>query len=324
MKGRPVGDTVGLRSVAQQPTAISWPPHMAPPLAADGKTLSTAPHRLGYLKPTDPDIGIKAVRDIYEEHGYVWLKHFLPRTDVVEFRGWVISHLADTGLIELGLDPVLGIASAGALDKKLADRRLMSIVRSTAYEGFCAQPRLARFMDEFLGGLSYLHKRKIMRFTLPGTSTATPAHYDLVYLRGGTNRIVTAWIPIGDIPVAMGGLTYLEGSHRIAREMEAAFEKAGAELSPAERISAFNRNMTEGGWVSKDLPDMAERFDTRWLVADYEAGDIVLHSPFMIHASTTNQDTERRLRLSTDVRYQNVDDEIDVRWSNHWSLDDML
>ena len=41
-------------------------------------------------------------------------------------------------------------------------------------------------MDEFLGGLSYLHKRKIMRFTLPGTPTVTPAHYDLVYLRGGT------------------------------------------------------------------------------------------------------------------------------------------
>jgi ectoine hydroxylase-related dioxygenase (phytanoyl-CoA dioxygenase family) len=232
--------------------------------------------------------------------------------------------LADTGLIEPGSDTTLGIASKSPLDKSRADRRLMSLVRSTAYEGFCAQLRLARFMDEFLGGLSYLHKRKIMRFTLPGTPTATPAHYDLVYLRGGTSRVVTAWIPIGDIPVEMGGLTYLEGSHRIGREMEAEFEKANAGLSPEERISAFNRNMTEGGWVSKDLPDMAERFDTRWLIADYEAGDIVLHSPFMIHASTTNQSVDRRLRLSTDIRYQNVDDEIDARWNNHWSLDDML
>ena len=293
-------------------------------LVADGKTLSTAPHRLGYLEATDPGIGVEAIRDLYREHGYVWLKGFLPRTDVLEFRGWVFSHLADTGLIEPNSDPVLGIAAAGALDKKLADRRLMSLVRSTAYEGFCAQPRLARFMDEFLGGLSYLHKRKIMRFTLPGTPTVTPAHYDLVYLRGGTSRLVTAWIPIGDIPIEMGGLTYLEGSHRIGREMETEFENAGAGLSPEERISAFNRNMTEGGWVSKDLPDMAERFNTRWLIADYEAGDIVLHSPFMIHASTTNQSANGRLRLSTDIRYQNVDDEIDARWSNHWSLDDML
>jgi ectoine hydroxylase-related dioxygenase (phytanoyl-CoA dioxygenase family) len=293
-------------------------------LVADGKTLSNEPDRLGYLQPTDPDIGVKAVRDLYREHGYVWLKGFLSRADILGFRGWVFSHLADTGLLAPGSDPALGIASEGTLDKKLADRRLMSIVRSTAYEGFCAQPRLARFMDEFLDGLSYLHKRKIMRFTLPGTPAVTPAHYDLVYLRGGTSRVVTAWIPIGDIPVEMGGLAYLEGSHRIGRAMEAEFEKANAELSPAERISAFNRNMTEGGWVSKDLPDMAERFDTRWLIADYEAGDIVLHSPFMIHASTTNRSSGRRLRLSTDIRYQNVDDEIDVRWNNHWSLDDML
>jgi ectoine hydroxylase-related dioxygenase (phytanoyl-CoA dioxygenase family) len=106
--------------------------------------------------------------------------------------------------------------------------------------------------------------------------------------------------------------------------MEAEFNRQNAELTPQERISAFNRNMTEGGWVSKDLPEMADRFNTRWLVADYEAGDVVLHSPYMIHASTTNQGAEGRIRLSTDIRYQNIDDEIDARWSNHWTLDDML
>ncbi|RVC57318.1 dehydrogenase, partial [Mesorhizobium sp. M4B.F.Ca.ET.088.02.2.1] len=43
-----------------------------------------------------------------------------------------------------------------------------------------------------------------------------------------------------------------------------------------------------------------------------------------IHASTTNQSLTGRIRLSTDIRYQNVDDEIDARWGKHWSLDDML
>lgn len=293
-------------------------------LSANGKSLSTAPDRLGHLAPTDPDVGLATIRRRYDEQGYVWLKGFLDRSEVIAFRGWVFSHLAESGLLQAGTDPSLGIAAESAPDKKLADRRLMSIVRSAAYEGFCAQPRLSRFMDAFLSGLSYLHKRKLMRFTLPGTATATPAHYDLVYLRGGTRRIVTAWIPIGDVTIDMGGLAYLEGSHAIGQRMEAEFARDSAALSPAERISAFNRNMTEGGWVSKDLPDMADRFDTRWLVADYEAGDVVLHSPFMIHASTTNQSADRRIRLSTDIRFQNVDDEIDIRWNNHWSLDDML
>lgn len=295
-----------------------------PNLVANGKVLSTAPNRLGYLTPTDPGIGVEAIRHLYEENGYVWLKGFLPRNDVIEFRGWVFGHLARTGLIASGTDPREGIASAVAPDNRAVDRCLMSLVRSVAYEGFCAQPRMARFMDEFLAGISYLHKRKIMRHVRPGTTTATPAHYDLVYLRGGTSRVVTTWIPIGDTPVEMGGLTYLEGSHAIGARMEREFNEQNDDLSPEERVSAYNRNMTEGGWVSKDLPDMAERFDTRWLVADYEAGDIMLHSPFMIHASTTNQDKSQHLRLSTDIRYQNVNDEIDARWNNHWSLDDML
>jgi hypothetical protein len=50
----------------------------------------------------------------------------------------------------------------------------------------------------------------------------------------------------------------------------------------------------------------------------------MLHSPFMIHAATANESPDRRIRLSTDIRYQNVRDEIDARWGNHWSLDDML
>ena len=291
-------------------------------LAADGKILST--NRLGWLAPTDPGIGMDAIRRRYEDHGHVWLKGLLSRAEVIDFRRWVFERLAVTGLVEPGSDFSLGIASATGFDRNLADRRLMSLVRSVTYEGFCAQPRMARFMDDFLQGISYLHKRKIMRFTQPGTPTVTPAHYDLVYLRGGTSRVVTAWIPIGDIPVEMGGLVYLEGSHALGARMEAEFQARNGDLSPEERISAYNSHMTEGGWVSKDLPDMAERFDTRWLAADYEAGDVMLHSPFMIHASTTNQDRDRRLRLSTDIRYQNVDDEIDIRWNNHWSLGDML
>lgn len=293
-------------------------------LVANEKVLSTAANRLGELKPTDPSIGVEAIRRLYRENGYVWLKRFLDPQVVNAFRGWVFSHLARGGLVAPGTDPMLGLSAGTGLDKGQVDRILMSLVRSVAFEGFCAQPRLAQFMDEFLSGISYLHKRKIMRFTQPGTTTATPAHYDLVYLRGGTNRLVTAWIPIGDTPVDMGGLVYLEGSHAIGVRMEEEFSRKSLDLSAEEKISAFNRNMTEGGWVSKDLPDMAERFDTRWLVADYEAGDVVLHSPYMIHASTTNQSASNRIRLSTDIRYQNVDDEIDARWGNHWALGDML
>jgi ectoine hydroxylase-related dioxygenase (phytanoyl-CoA dioxygenase family) len=182
---------------------------------------------------------------------------------------------------------------------------------------------IRRFYEAFLEGAPYLHKRKLLRRGIPGNRQCTGAHYDQIYLRGGTDRICTSWIPIGDTPVVCGGLVYLEGSDAWGRRMEAEFTTRNRDLPPDERISAYNTNM-KTGWLSNDLARLADTLDARWLVADYEAGDMVVHSPYIVHASTMNVDPLRRIRLSTDIRYQRVRDEIDVRWANHWSLDDML
>ena len=293
-------------------------------LFASGSQLDTRPERLGQLQPSDPQEPLAQLRARFASDGYLYVKGLLDPQFVNAFRGWVFENLSVSGLLQPGTDPVLGLANKGGFDKSDADRRLMAIVRSAKYENFCSQPDLANFIDRFIGGMSYLHKRKLIRFTSPNTNVSTPAHYDLIYLRGGTSNIVTAWIPIGDISVAEGGLVYLKNSHTIGVAMEKEFRLKSADLSPEEQINAYNKNMTEGGWVSNNLPEMADKFNTQWLAADYQAGDVVLHSPFMIHASTNNASPQGRLRLSTDIRFQNVDDEIDARWSNHWSLDDML
>jgi ectoine hydroxylase-related dioxygenase (phytanoyl-CoA dioxygenase family) len=293
------------------------------PLVSNGYTLSNEPHRLGNLVPSDPAAPLDDLREQYAAQGYLWLKGFLDRETVLAFRRRYFEAMAETGIVAAGTDPTEGIYSGHAGDRSLHDKVLMEFVRTAAYEAFCLNPRIWQFYDRFLGGPSYLHKRKIVRDTLPGSMWSTPAHYDLIYLRGGTASVCTSWIPIGDTPVAMGGLVYLEGSDRLGREMEAEFAAMNAELSPEERINAYNKNMSEGGWVGKDLPAMADRFNTRWLIADYEAGDMVVHSAYMIHAATINMDPSR-IRLSTDIRYQRVRDEIDARWTQHWSLNDML
>lgn len=293
------------------------------PLTSNGFTLSNAANRLGWLTPTDPKQPMDALRQQYREQGYLWLKGILDRDEILAFRRRYFAAMAPSGILAEGTDPVEGIASGGPVDHELHNKLLMEIVRSAAYEAFCLQPRVRCFFEEFLQGEVYLHKRKIIRSTSPGAAFSTPAHYDLVYLRGGADTVCTAWIPIGDTPVEMGGLVYLEGSDQVGRRMEAEFAARNAELSPEERISAYNKNMAEGGWVTKNLPEMAERFNTRWLMADYEAGDMMVHSAYMIHAATANMDASR-MRLSTDIRYQRVRDEIDARWANHWTLNDML
>ena len=136
--------------------------------------------------------------------------------------------------------------------------------------------------------------------------------------------MLSSWIPLGDVPLEMGGLTYLEGSDAVGRQLEAEFAARSATLSPEERVSAYNKNMSATGGIGKDLSALVSRYKSRWLVADYEAGDMVIHTSYTIHAATQNNSRAGRMRLSTDIRYQRIRDEIDARWQNHWTLDDML
>lgn len=290
-------------------------------LESNGFALSTAPNRLGYLVPTDPRQSRAALWEQYEAQGYLWLKGLLDPKEVLEFRRRYFSAFLNTPLLAPGIDPQTGIYSGEELPN--FNRQLIEIVRWAAFESFCLSKPIWQFYEMFLEGAPYLHKRKLIRHCIPDDPNATGAHYDLVYLRGGTDRICTSWIPIGEVTVAMGGLIYLEGSHVWGRRQEAEFRAINSGLSTEEQVSAYNRN-TKSGWLGKNLADLADNLDARWLVADYEAGDMVVHSPYMIHASTMNIDPERRIRLSTDIRYQRVTDEIDVRWQNHWSFDDML
>jgi ectoine hydroxylase-related dioxygenase (phytanoyl-CoA dioxygenase family) len=297
------------------------------PLVSNEHALSTSPARLGRLAPTDPARPLAELWEQYRAQGYLWLKGILDREEVLEYRRRYFAAFVEAGvpLVAPGTDPAVGIfdEQARGTDPALTHRMLAEIVRWAEYEAFCLARPIRRFYERFLEGAPYLHKRKLIRHGKPGDTRCTGAHYDLIYLRGGTDRICTSWIPIGDTPVVCGGLVYLEGSDAWGRRKEAEFAERNRDLPPEERISAYNRNM-KIGWLSNDLAPMADALDTRWLVADYEAGDMVVHSPYMVHASTMNVDPERRIRLSTDIRYQRVRDEIDVRWNNHWSFDDML
>jgi hypothetical protein len=76
--------------------------------------------------------------------------------------------------------------------------------------------------------------------------------------------------------------------------------------------------------MSKDLSALASLIDGKWLLANYEARDMVVHSSSMIHASTVNFDAQQRMRLSTDVRYQLQSEKIDPRWAKDYQPNDNL
>jgi ectoine hydroxylase-related dioxygenase (phytanoyl-CoA dioxygenase family) len=293
-------------------------------LVSNGYMLTMTPARFGWLTPSDPSRPHEELWKQFGAQGYLWLKGILDRSEVLAFRRRFFAAFSDAGLLAPASDPTEGRYSGSRDGKQAVNRRLVEIVRWAAYEAFCLMVPIRDFYEEALGGPVYLHKRKLLRMTVPGDPSCTGAHYDLTYLRGGTDRVYTSWIPIGDAPAEMGGLVYLEGSDAWGRAMEAEYAARSAELPPDERMRAYNKYTASSGWITKDLSSLADRLAARWLAADYEAGDMMIHSAYMIHAATINEDAGNRMRLSTDIRYQLVTDTIDGRWGRDWSPDDGL
>jgi Phytanoyl-CoA dioxygenase (PhyH) len=279
-------------------------------LACRDYVLENTPDRLGWLEPVPEHErhDRKALWGRLRREGYLFLKGELRAEMSLEFRRFYFEKLVSSGLLEAETKSEDGIASS--TDVNLAEvRRVLfdEIVPGETYLNFCTSSAVKGFFAWLFDGDVHLHKRKLIRHAKPFDTWVTPAHYDLVYLREGTENLLSAWIPLGDCPVNRGGLTYLERSHK---HFEARDKLEGGTLR-AEHITY-------------DLPALANQLKTRWLIADYQAGDMVVHSPYLVHASLNNTDPNGRMRLSTDIRYQRKVDPIDARWQNDWRDDDGL
>ena len=136
-------------------------------------------------------------------------------------------------------------------------------------------------------------------------------------------------MPLGDTKATGGGLMYLSDSVPVGREIEENFKRRAHVLSDEERQSAFNVHMEKYGQLSQNASEFEQMHQVdegqrRWLVANYEAGDVVFHDPYIVHASTRNEGTDGRIRVSTDLRFYEVGSDMDDRWMKRWTPGDGL
>ncbi|RDW72212.1 hypothetical protein BP5796_08246 [Coleophoma crateriformis] len=297
------------------------------------------PEAVGKLRPTHMDTPLEEIRRRYNQDGYVWLKGLLPAEEIWEARKQYFQFLAPTGLIKPNTDPKEGIYCGGdwlrwmapgkLRDKlNLADpnpeyeKRVVDAHSAPWYIAFANHPVLKDYVKKFTGWeATTLLQRSIFRPNIPGGDT-TPVHYDQIYLRAGPPTALTAWVPLGDCALHGGGLLYLENSVSLGQELERGFTAAAQGLTEAERLSAFNQNMMEGGFLETDSGKFSKVWGRKWLAADYEAGDVVLHDPSIIHCSAINETDV--IRLATDLRFVESGKPFDERWMKIWSPDDGL
>jgi len=308
--------------------------------------------QLGWLKPTSLDTPLDEMRQRLEEDEYLYVKGLIPRSDVLKMREHYFSQYAGTSLLKDGAPLVDGIynsgdepslhAGIGAGDPSQQDelRRLTEAHKTEDYLNFVDHPALRKMVRDLMRwDEEVLLRRTMLRHNVPG-GEGTGVHYDKLFLRGGDAFFLTAWVPIGDTAFNGGGLIYLQDSVKLGQAIEDDFSERANGFTIEEKTSAFNRNMSDTGLLSnhpgqfeKDHQHIADAAgmpgrEYKWLMANYEAGDVVFHHPCSVHASCSNQDAEGRIRLSTDLRFYNKEDfdkgHADTRWMKFWTSGDGL
>jgi ectoine hydroxylase-related dioxygenase (phytanoyl-CoA dioxygenase family) len=109
------------------------------------------------------------------------------------------------------------------------------------------------------------------------------AHQDWYYIRG-TPETYTIWLPLGDCPMALGGLAIMNGSHKHG-------------FIDHRRLPDVNVAfaLEEDQWPHGELVE--------WHASDFALGDVVIFHSYTIHRALPNL-TGNCLRLSIDNRYQ--------------------
>ena len=292
---------------------------------------------VGWMRPTPASTPLEEMRHRYETDGYVLVKGLMPRDDILDMREHYFSDLSSTGILapntsprdgifNISLDPLKNQGLGGEPeDSQWA--KLEAAHVNPRYRAFLQHPKLRQFVRDFMGWKKeVLMERAMLRHNVP-QSFSTGIHYDHIFLRAGEAEFLTAWIPIGDCDAMGGGLMYLEDSTQLGRDIETDFTKRAKDFTEEERISAFNSHMGRFGFLSHDAEEFQTTYDTgkaRWLIANYEAGDVVFHNPWMIHGAAKNEDERNRIRLATDLRFYEDGSAMDKRWMNIWHHEDGL
>ncbi|EEU44454.1 uncharacterized protein NECHADRAFT_96363 [Fusarium vanettenii 77-13-4] len=274
------------------------------------------------LTPCSPDTPIEELRRRYWQDGVIWVKGQLDPDLVNDFRAAYFSMMDNgTNMLKPGSDPRDGIFNS---DTDWRDFTLPGGGRLTAglpntgpfaenairshhwsrYQEF--KDTLGKRIESFIGDMLgfeelWCFPRSLLRCAVPG-GEITPVHYDQIFLRAGPPTIEG------------GGLIYLNRAHDIGVKYEENFSKMNAGLSDEERISAFNKNMEKGGWLDKNASRFGNQWSRAWLVGAYEAGDMVFHTPYTIHAGAKNRSPKGRIRLSTDLRFVDKTKPFDERF----------
>ena len=152
--------------------------------------------------------------------------------------------------------------------------------RSELVRRFTFSRRFARVAAELLGvdGVRLYHDQAL--FKEPGGGP-TPWHQDQVYWPLDTDRTITMWMPLVDVPAEVGSMTFVSGSSRLGD------------------LGSYDISDSSDGAVAELL---AERDLALHTYGAVHAGDATFHAGWTLHRAGPNP-TDRSREVMTVIWY---------------------
>ncbi len=270
-------------------------------LRFSGRAVDSAPDRLAELTDVSDLVGHPdALRNHFVEHGHVFVRGLLDPDLVLAARQELLLKYAMLGEIDDRFPLLDGIAGdAGGLATANLRAFTESLRTGVRYEAVILHPRLIDVVGTLLDGPVRPYDFRWPRLARPGEGCGF--HCDGPYMSRGTDRHLSAWIPLGHVAPHEGALMILEGSH-VNEELAAGYLTKDADVDGLV-------------WLDDDPAAVQDRYGARWLTTTFEPGDVLIFSMKTLHGAFDNESETRRCRLSTDSRYL-VDGEVpDPRWN---------
>ena len=251
---------------------------------------------LGWLREANDLLGDRdALQGRLEEDGYLLIRGLHDPEKVKATRQFLLEKLDENEQIDREYPLLEGVPADGKRGMFMGGNK--AVTHEPAFLNLVESPEIMNFCEGFYDAPVVTYDYKWLRVV--GPDGFTGAHYDIVYMGRGTQQLVTCWTPLGDVPLEMGPLVILVGSHRF----DALKETYGQMDVDRDHVT---------GSFSYDPIELADRYGGRWGTSSFEMGDVLIFGMFTMHGSLDN--TTDRFRLSTDTRYQRADEPIDERW----------
>jgi hypothetical protein len=257
------------------------------PWTCRAKGQAIAAELVGELAETDALEG-DAPRRIFAAGGYVLIRGALPRAAVAAAREEVFARLA--AVDEIAPPAPLGIATGRSARRGDLGAFWKSVSEGQALRAVTHGAALRRVAEAILGEPAVPHDLVYLRAAAVGRSL--DLHYDFPFFCRLHDRVVTTWIPLGEVPVGDGPIYVVEGS--------TGFTDLLADVTRQDALGDRSRKFA----YEDDPGDFARRRGARLLTADFRPGDVLVFGMRTAHGSLDNCSPIGRTRLSCDLRFQ--------------------